>query len=86
VAAWTEYHGYLPLTASLNPAATTNPAPWPEIHLLGEDDKVVPPHTVQRYFERNPRSVVWRYPGYGHVCCWREEWPRIVARIDEKLR
>ena len=86
VAAWTEYHGYLPLTASLNPAAATNTASWPEIHLLGEDDEVVPPRTVQRYFERNPRSVVWRYPGYGHVCCWREEWPRIIDRIDRQLR
>jgi hypothetical protein len=86
VAAWTEYHGYLPLTASLNPAATTDTALWPEIHLLGEDDEVVPPRTVQRYFERHPRSVVWRYPGYGHVCCWREEWPRIAGRIDAQLR
>lgn len=86
VSAWTEYHGYLPLTASLNPAATTNPASWPEIHLLGEEDEVVPPETVQRYFERHPRGVVWRYSNYGHVCCWREEWPRIVGRIDEQLR
>lgn len=85
VTAWTEYHGYLPLTASLNPAATANNATWPEIHLLGEDDEVVPPETVRRYFERNPGSVVWRYEGYGHVCCWLEEWPRIVSRIDEQL-
>ena len=85
-AAWTEYHGYLPLTASLNPAATTNKATWPEIHLLGEDDEVVPPPTLQRYFERNPHSVLWRYADYGHVCCWREEWPRIVERIDELMK
>jgi poly(3-hydroxybutyrate) depolymerase len=85
ISAWTEYHGYLPLTASLNPAAMETMAGWPEIHLLGEDDEVVPPHTVDRYFQRNPRSVVWRYPNYGHVCCWREEWPRIVGRIDEQL-
>lgn len=85
VSAWTEYHGYLPLTASLNPAATATTASWPEIHLLGEDDEVVPPHTVQRYFERNPGSVVWRFPEYGHVCCWRDEWPRIISRIDEQL-
>lgn len=86
VAAWTDYHGYLPLTASLNPAAATSTATWPEIHILGEEDEVVPPRTVQRYFERNPRSVVWRYPDYGHVCCWREEWPRITGRIDAQLQ
>jgi pimeloyl-ACP methyl ester carboxylesterase len=85
ISAWTEYHGYLPLAASLNPAAMTNTASWPEIHLLGEDDDVVPPHTVQGYFERNPRSIVWRYAGYGHVCCWREQWPDIVGRIDAEL-
>jgi pimeloyl-ACP methyl ester carboxylesterase len=86
VAAWTEYHGYLPLTASLNPAIQTNNPAWPEIHVLGEDDEVVPPHTVQRYFERHPHSVVWRYPDYGHVCCWQEEWLRIVGRIDQQLQ
>jgi len=85
VSAWTEYHGYLPLTASVNPAATTNTATWPEIHLLGEEDEVVPPHTVQRYFERHPGSIVWRYPEHGHICCWREQWPRIVDRIDRQL-
>jgi hypothetical protein len=85
VAAWTEYHGYLPLTTSLNPATIANNASWPEIHLLGEEDEVVPPPTVQRYFERNPRSIVWRYADHGHVCCWREEWPRILGKIDEQL-
>jgi hypothetical protein len=85
VSAWTEYHGYLALTGSLNPATTTHTAAVPQIHLLGEDDEVVPPHTVQRYFERNPHSIVWKYPDHGHVCCWREEWPRIVSRIDQQL-
>ena len=85
ISAWTEYHGYLPLSASVNPAATANTATWPEIHLVGEDDEVVPSQTVQRYFERNPHGVVWRYADYGHVCCWQEAWPRIVVRIDELL-
>lgn len=86
VSAWTEYHGFLPLTTSLNPATTSGTASWPEIHILGEEDEVVPPQTVQRYFEHHPHSVVWRYSDYGHVCCWREEWPRIVGRIDEQLQ
>lgn len=86
VSAWTEYHGYLPLTASLNPAAMANTATWPEIHLLGEEDEVVPPPTVQSYFQRNPRGLVWRYPDFGHICCWREEWPRITSRIDQQLQ
>ncbi len=85
VSAWTEHHGYLPLTASLNPATTANTASWLEIHLVGEADEVVPPHTVQRYFEQHPRGMVWRYPNHGHVCCWREEWPRIVEGIDAQL-
>jgi pimeloyl-ACP methyl ester carboxylesterase len=85
VAAWTEYHGYLPLTTSLNPATTVNNASWPEIHLLGEEDEVVPPPTVERYFERNSGGIVWRYADFGHVCCWQEEWPRILGRIDEQL-
>jgi pimeloyl-ACP methyl ester carboxylesterase len=85
VSAWTQYHGYLPLTASLNPTEVTDTASWPEMHLVGEDDEIVPPHTVQRYFERHPRSIVWRYPDYGHVCCWRESWPSIIGRIEAEI-
>jgi pimeloyl-ACP methyl ester carboxylesterase len=85
VSAWTGYHHYLPLGASLNPAQQASTASWPEIHLVGEKDVVVPPQTVQRYFESHPRSVVWRYADYGHVCCWREEWPRITSRIATEL-
>jgi hypothetical protein len=86
ISAWTDHHHYLPLSASLNPAQRAGTASWPEIHLLGEDDTVVPPQTVQRYFELHPRSVVWRYPRHDHVCCWREEWPRIASRIEAELR
>lgn len=85
ISAWTAYHEYLPLTGSLNPAEQTRTASWPEIHLLGENDAVVPTQTVQRYFDRHPRSVVWRFETYGHVCCWREEWPRITSRIEAEI-
>jgi pimeloyl-ACP methyl ester carboxylesterase len=30
--AWAQHHGYLPLTGSLNPAASTAVHPWPEAH------------------------------------------------------
>ena len=42
VDAWTAHHAYLPLTQSLNPADMVERAPWPQIHLRGDHDEVVP--------------------------------------------
>ena len=44
--AWTQHHGYLPLTGSLNPAASTAKHPWPEAHLYGGRDTIVPASTT----------------------------------------
>lgn len=85
VTAWSEHHRYLPLTTSLNPADLEPQHMWPEIHLVGANDEVVPASTTQRYFERNPGAEVWRYERFGHVCCWREEWPQIQVRLQKAL-
>lgn len=75
IAAWTRHHGYLPLTGSLNPAASTAEHRWPETHLYGARDERVPPATAEAYFKRFPNAQRQIVEGNDHVCCWVEQWP-----------
>jgi hypothetical protein len=84
---WTTMLGVTPLTGSLNPAdAVARLAAIPQVHLAGADDAVVPPAVVQSYAARfgarqsGPASVdVVVLRGFDHACCWRREWPRLLA-------
>jgi hypothetical protein len=86
-AAWARWHGFLPLADSLNPALQPPLPPailqW---HLVGGRDANVPEALNQRYFDGSSGSQVWRYPTYDHSCCWVEQWPRILARLETQLR
>lgn len=75
--AWTEHHDYLPMSQSLNPAMSDRPHPWPEWHLRGADDVVVPAATTTRYFARYPGAQQRTIEGFDHVCCWVRDWPDI---------
>jgi alpha/beta superfamily hydrolase len=79
VAAWTQLHGYLPLSTSLNPAVSEIEHPWRELHLSGGQDEVVPTATTAAYFKTYPAAKQWIYADFGHVCCWLNEWPAIEA-------
>jgi pimeloyl-ACP methyl ester carboxylesterase len=79
--AWTRHHGYLPLTGSLNPASSTAAHPWPETHLYGGRDAVVPVATTAAYFARFPRAQRKVMDDYDHVCCWVEHWPALWQEI-----
>lgn len=83
--AWARWHGYLPLSGSLDPAFSPPPAGLPQWHLVGGSDGNVPRPVVERYFARVPSARVWRYPGFGHVCCWARVWPSAIARILAEL-
>ncbi|HMN44568.1 MAG TPA: lipase family protein [Povalibacter sp.] len=79
--AWAQYHGYLPLTGSLNPAASGHDHAWREVHLQGADDAVVPAATTARYFARYPAAQQRQFDGFSHVCCWVERWAEIFADV-----
>ena len=79
--AWTQHHGYLPLTGSLNPASSTAAHPWPETHLYGARDAVVPIATTAAYFTRFPHAQRRVMDDYDHVCCWVERWPALWQEI-----
>ncbi|WP_116807508.1 alpha/beta fold hydrolase [Steroidobacter cummioxidans] len=78
--AWADHHEYLQLSQSLNPALSDRPHPWPELHLRGANDQVVPPATTARYFERYPQARQRTVEGFDHVCCWLRDWPTISAQ------
>jgi hypothetical protein len=83
--AWTEYHDYLSLGTSLNPARSELVHPFREIHLIGRLDSVVPIETRGSYFARYPAAKEIVLDAYTHSCCWLEEWPDLTKRIDMEL-
>jgi dienelactone hydrolase len=84
--AWTDWHHYLPLTGSLNPATQapldSHIAQW---HLVGDRDSNVPSQLSRRYLERVPGERIWHFSAFDHTCCWVEQWPDILARIDREI-
>jgi hypothetical protein len=80
--AWTQHHGYLPLNGSLNPASSQAAHPWPEIHLYGARDTVVPVSTTGPYFAHFPRAQRKVIDDFDHVCCWVEQWPALSAEFS----
>ena len=79
---WAGHHNYDPLVGSLNPA--NEPAlnqQIIQIHLTGLRDNVVPPSVQERYFDVNPNAINWTYESFDHLCCWEEQWQRILRDI-----
>jgi pimeloyl-ACP methyl ester carboxylesterase len=82
VESWTRHHGYLPLTGSLNPAASMAGHRWPETHLYGARDARVPPATADAYFKRFPNAKREIVAANDHVCCWVEQWPELWKQLS----
>jgi dienelactone hydrolase len=80
--AWTQWHGYLALDESLNPADLAPlPARIVERHLIGTRDTVVPDNTRARYTQRLSAASTIRFDGFDHRCCWEREWPHIWREV-----
>ena len=80
IAAWSALHGYSPLSTSMNPASVSN---WREglrqIHLVGENDRNVPPQLVRNFAADLTDVEVREFEGFDHRCCWVEIWPALLA-------
>lgn len=76
-AAWTAHHRLLPLATSLNPARQP-PSGLPEVHLLGEEDAIVPAVTVKQYGHQHPQARFLYLTGFDHRCCWVQAWPTLL--------
>jgi len=75
------------LFGSLNPAKQAPLAKnIRQLHLLGNDDKVVPPQIVKGWLQAQKAAVVWQLDDYDHLCCWNEAWPNVLkwlAALEE---
>lgn len=84
---WAEWHDYSPLNSSLNPATQPPVDLVRELHLVAEDDAVVPWETARRYLfdlarHRKPFDVCL-LRGCGHESCWRSHWQKILDMIND---
>ena len=80
IAAWTDFHGLLPLTTSLNPAEQDfSTSSIVQRHLLAGRDDVVPPITIRKFRANNPQAEYRLFEAFDHRCCWLENWPGILA-------
>ncbi len=78
VAAWSEFHGYLPLTDSLNPAFESINGEFRQIHIAGGLDRNVPASIIQSVAQQQAGAEFVIYEQHNHVCCWENNWPEIL--------
>lgn len=80
-AAWTTHHKVSPLHRSLNPASQRQAlASVPQVHLVGEQDRVKPPELARQFMSTYPPEAPIRLlviPDYDHACCWERRWPQL---------
>lgn len=80
-AAWTAHHRMIPLNHSLNPVdRVADLAGIRQWHLVGSNDRIVPPAIAQGFAARFPahaRPVVKMISGADHHCCWAGQWPAL---------
>src|SRR5262245_23819203 len=80
---WTAIHDGPSLVGSLDPAAAPPlPSHVYERHYVGTRDDIVPPVVVE---EGAPPGTVVVVKDYGHVCCWKERWPALLAELNARL-
>lgn len=80
--AWTRHHNVTPLSGSLNPAAARLPRTLPQVHFVGENDRVMPAAVARSYLSKagpdaNIRIVT--VPGMNHAD-WPGQWPSLLER------
>ena len=79
IKAWSDYHGYLQLSGSLNPMTDAHiPSTIRQIHLAGLKDTNVPPEIVESFSITQKNALYLAQPEYTHSCCWTEIWPEIL--------
>lgn len=82
VRGWTRLHGYSPLADSLDPADEAPlPARIAQIHLVGEEDRNVPPAITRAGVARQRNATIISYPHYNHHCCWERVWRSVLDRL-----
>ncbi len=79
--AWSEHHGYSPLSGSLNPKQSPHLAKIPQHHLLGEEDRNIPPELLLPLLKSKglKHRVIKKV---GHTKGWKKVWRDIIRSDD----
>ena len=80
---WTDHHGYDRLSGSINPASRSPSVRG--LHLHGALDEVIPIALVRDALADVQDAELKVFDAYGHVCCWRRDWPRIWRDVESAL-
>jgi len=84
---WAAWHGYSPLTGSLNPAS--RPPLRPDIvqlHFAGGRDEKVPVELTHTAAAQQSCARLIMIDTFDHECCWQSEWPLILARLQTAIQ
>jgi pimeloyl-ACP methyl ester carboxylesterase len=84
---WTDLHQISPLMGSLNPTSYRQVLESiPQTHLVGENDKNVPPELIKKYVKgfNIPELVTVKVvEEFDHKCCWVDQWPALLPKQKE---
>ena len=85
VKAWSDYHGYLRPTGSLNPMSDAHiPYSVRQIHLAGLEDENVPAKVIEAFSMTQKNALYLPQSEYNHSCCWADIWPNILKTYLEQ--
>lgn len=81
---WTDIHHISPLYNSLNPADfSTRLQSIPQLHLVGENDKIIPIDIFNSYLSnfKNKKNIQYStFKGFSHSKGWVENWDIIINK------
>ena len=78
---WTIYHGYSPLTGSLNPVNYHLPKNINQFHFAGDNDNNILPEWIEEYSDSQVNSHYFLMKNTDHNCCWVERWSQILKIV-----
>lgn len=82
ITAWTQKHGYIPLTGSINPASQPPlPKRITQFHYLGGKDRNIPMEAVLKAVKKQKNAHVFIEPECGHKKGWERKWPAVLNKI-----
>jgi hypothetical protein len=85
IEAWSDYHGYTRLQASLNPAEQQPLAEdVVQLHYVGAKDKRITPE-LSRSAIHHPGGKLKLLPDTSHDKGWERHWPAILSELEGQL-
>ena len=83
---WVNIHNISKLEGSLNPANFTSTLEnIKQIHIIGNDDKIVPKEIFLSYFSKfsNKKNIEYIYTNSNHSCCFETTFKEVLNKIEK---